>query len=59
MLKAKALKPHYFGYYDKGDVVKVRNDKYEGTYKVEVEKNGQVIARTTEPRRYFEIIEEE
>lgn len=54
MRKAKALRGHTLGFYEKGDIVEVIPDRYEGTLKVEVRKQGQVIARTTQPKRYFE-----
>jgi len=58
--KAKALRNHTYGFYSIGDVVEVKQDGYcSGAYKIKVKKQGQVVARTTEPRRYFEIIEEE
>lgn len=57
-MKAKALKHHSLGFYSKGDVVDVKNDRFDGTYKVEVTKNNQVVARTTQPKRYFELLKE-
>ena len=53
-MKAKALKNHSLGYYDKGDIVNVKEKGY--IYKVEVRKNNRIVARCNQPKRNFKII---